>query len=149
MTRTLPDARGALVTAIEHDTAGMDRRQHVAVLDALIAWATARPQDLVFRSSDGVGPVISFEHKKRNVVFWAIRLTRGVGARLEIYPPTGRALADAQRLMVRETINAHTRDVLAEGDRLRISFGALKNANARAAVLDMLNLLLAEPAPVS
>jgi hypothetical protein len=41
-----------------------------------------------------------------------------------------------------ETLNAHSRAVLVEGDRLRIGFGALKNAAAQAAVLALMEELL-------
>jgi hypothetical protein len=42
-----------------------------------------------------------------------------------------------------ETLNAHSREVLVEGDRLRIGFGALKNATGRASVLALMDRLLA------
>ena len=45
--------------------------------------------------------------------------------------------------MVIDTLNAHTREELEYGDRLRISFGALKNATARAAILELMDRLLA------
>ena len=51
-----------------------------------------------------------------------------------------------------QTLNAHSRAVLVEGDRLRIGFGALKNAAAQAAVLALMEQLLAgngEPASSS
>jgi hypothetical protein len=142
MKRTLPVAREGLVASIIQDTAGTDRPRLIAVLDALIEWSLARPQLLAFRVTDGAGPLVSFEHKQLNVVFWAARLTRGAGPRLEIFPPTGRALSDTDRTLVMETLNAHSREVLVEGDRLRISFGALKNVAARTAVLDLLDQLL-------
>jgi hypothetical protein len=44
---------------------------------------------------------------------------------------------------VLETLNAHSRAVLVEGDRLRIGFGALKNAAAQSAVLRLMERLLA------
>jgi hypothetical protein len=41
-----------------------------------------------------------------------------------------------------ETLNANSRQVLVEGDRLRIGFGALKNPAAREAVLALMERLL-------
>ena len=46
------------------------------------------------------------------------------------------------RAKVVETLNAHARLALTEDDRLRIGFGALKNANALAAVTTLLGELL-------
>jgi hypothetical protein len=45
---------------------------------------------------------------------------------------------------VMQTLNAHSRAALVEGDRLRIGFGALKNAAAQAAVLALMDQLLAD-----
>jgi hypothetical protein len=41
-----------------------------------------------------------------------------------------------------EILNAHTRDVLEEKDRLRIGFGALKNSAALVALTGLLGELL-------
>ena len=49
---------------------------------------------------------------------------------------------DADRETVLQTLNAHSREVLVEGDRLRIGFGALKNAAAQTAVLALMEQLL-------
>ena len=43
MSRTLPSAREAFVTAMSRDTSGSDLPRYVSVLDALIAWSAARP----------------------------------------------------------------------------------------------------------
>jgi hypothetical protein len=69
-----------------------------------------------------------------------------VGPRLEIHGKVGEALSDAERASVIETLNAHSREVLVDGDRLRIGFGALKNAAAQAAVLALMERLLARAA---
>jgi hypothetical protein len=143
MSRTLPEARQEFVAAIKRDTPGPDLPRLVAVLDALIAWSVARPALLAFRTDEGRGDVISFERAGSKAVFWSAQVTRGAGPRLEIHPPTGRPLSAEDRATVMETLNAHSREVLVEGDRLRIGFGALKNVAARTAVLALMKQLLA------
>jgi hypothetical protein len=143
MTRTLADARAAFVAAIKQDTPGPDLTRLVAVLDALIAWSAARPELLSFRPPSGRAATVGFERVGAKTPFWSAQVTRGVGAKLEIHGKVGEALSGAERAAVIETLNAHSRDVLVDGDRLRIGFGALKNAAAQAAVLALMERLLA------
>jgi hypothetical protein len=143
MSRTLPAARDAFVAAITRDTPGTDLPRLVAVLDALIAWSIARPELLEFRGGEGRKDVVSFARVGSKAVFWSVQVTRDVGPKLELHLPSATALDDAQRAGVMGTLNAHSRAVLVEGDRLRIGFGALKNAAAQAAVLALLEQLLA------
>jgi hypothetical protein len=149
MSRTLADARQQFVAAIQRDTPGPDLPRLVKVLDALIAWSVARPDQLAFRADEGRSEVISFSLTGTKVVFWSAQVTRGAGPKLEIYPPTGRALSAEERTTVLETLNAHSREALVEGDRLRIGFGALKNDAARTAVLALMTQLLATSAQAS
>ncbi len=145
MSRTLPAAREAFVAAITRDTPGPDLPRLVAVLDALIAWSVARLGLLEFRGGEGRKDVVSFARAGAagtKAVFWSAQVTRGVGPRLELHLPSATALDDARRAGVMETLNAHSRAVLVEGDRLRIGFGALKNAAAQAAVLALMEELL-------
>jgi hypothetical protein len=143
MTRTLAAARQSLVAAIQRDTPGTDLPRLVKVLDTLIAWSVARPSQLAFRADEARSDVISFGLVGTKVVFWSAQVTREAGPRLEIYPPTGRGLSAEERASVLETLNAHSRAVLVDGDRLRIGFGALKNDAARTAVLALMKQLLA------
>ena len=143
MSRTLASAREALVAAIRQDTPGTDLPRLVAVLDALIAWSVARPGTLAFRGGTGKLDTVAFELVESNVVFWSAQVTRGTGPKLEIYPPSGRSLSEEDRTRVMETLNAHSRQALEDGERLRISFGALKNPAAQAAVLGLMEQLLA------
>jgi hypothetical protein len=143
MSRTLPAAREAFVTAIARDTPGTDLPRLVAVLDALLAWSAARPTLLEFRSDDSRNDVLAFFLAGTKVVFWSATASRGAAPTLELYPPAGRSLTPADRTLAMQTLNAHARGVLAEGDRLRIGFGALKNDAARAAVLELMTQLLA------
>jgi hypothetical protein len=142
MSPTLPLAREAFVAAVKQDTPGTDLPRLVAVLDALIAWSVARPGLLEFRPDAGEKGAVSFARVGSRAAFWSAQVTRGVGPRLEIHPPAGHPLNDAQRATVMQTLNAHSRAVLVEGDRLRIGFGALKNVAARAAVLALMEQLL-------
>jgi hypothetical protein len=144
MSSTLPLAREALVAAVTQDTPGTDLPRLVAVLDALIAWSVARPGLLEFRAATGGKGVVSFSRVGSKAAFWSAQVTRGVGPRLEIHLPAGDALDDAQRATVMQILNAHSRAVLVEGDRLRIGFGALKNVAARTAVLALMEQLLAD-----
>jgi hypothetical protein len=140
---TLPAAREALVAAIARDTPGVDQRRLVKVLDALIAWSVARAARLVFRTDAKRNDVLAFELEGTRTVFWSAQVTRGVGPALELYPTGAASLRTDVREMVRQTLNAHSRHELGDGDRLRIGFGALKNDAARAAVLALMSQLLA------
>lgn len=146
MSRTLPLAHHAFVAALSRDTSETELPRLVAVLDALIAWSAARPGVLAFRDAEGRSDVISFARvgarAGSNAVFWSAQVSRGAGAKLEIRAPSGRPLTPEERATALETLNAHSREVLVEGDRLRIGFGALKNAAALAAVLALMQHLL-------
>ncbi len=143
MSRTLPSAREAFVAAIARDMPGTDLPRFVAVLDALIDWSVARPASLEFRAGEGRKDVLSFARVGSKAVFWSAQVTRGVGPKLEIHTPSGQPLSADERARVLQTLNAHSRAVLVEGDRLRIGFGALKNAAAQQAVLELMEQLLA------
>jgi hypothetical protein len=145
MSRTLPVAHQAFVAAIARDTSETELPRLVAVLDALVAWSAARAGVLAFRDADARSDVISFERlggAGARAVFWSAQVTRGAGPRLEIRAPSERPLTTEERAAALATLNAHSREVLVDGDRLRISFGALKNAAALAAVLALMQQLL-------
>jgi hypothetical protein len=145
MSRTLPQSHQALVAAMKRDTPGTDLPRYVAVLDALIAWSTARPGWLAFRDAETRADVVSFNRAKSKEAFWSVAVTRGTGPRLEIHLMAARPLSAQDRAKVMEIMNQHSREVLVEGERLRIGFGALKNAAALAAVLSVMEQLLATP----
>jgi len=147
MSSSLPAARAAFIDAIEKDTPGTDRPRFVAVLDALIAWSVARPDRLTFRADSARSAVLGFARAGAKSAFWSVKVTRGSGPKLEISSASGTTLSDEERATVLETLNAHSRAVLVDGDRLQIGFGALKNAAAQAAVLALLERLLVEGAP--
>ena len=143
MSRTLPSAREALLTAMSRDTRGTDLPRYVAVLDALIAWSAARPALLRFRAKEKRSAVVSFERTGTEAVIWSVQTARDAAPRLEIHVPSGQPMSGEDRATVLQTLNAHSRDVLVEGDRLRIGFGALKNDAALNAVLTLMEQLLA------
>ena len=141
MSRTLHAAREALVTAMKRETSGPELARLVGVLDALIKWSVARPQVLRFHDDSPVN-VLAFECVGSKEVCWSARVTRGDAPKLELYPPPNRSLSAESRATVMETINTYSRQPLTESDRLRIGFGALKNATAFAAVTTLLGELL-------
>jgi hypothetical protein len=141
MSRTLPSARDAFVAAMKRENTGTELARLVAILDTLIKWSVARPQKLTFRDDSGPG-VLAFQCVGSMEVCWSARIVRGDAPKLEIYPPSGRSLSAETRAKVVETLNAYSRQVLNENDRLRIGFGALKNASALAAVTALLGELL-------
>jgi len=143
MNRTLSSAREAFIAAMTRDMPGTDLPRFVAVLDALIDWSVARPDLLEFRAGEGRKDVVSFSRVGSKAVFWSVQVTRGVGPKLEIHTPSDQPLSAEEREQVLQTLNTHSRAVLVEGDRLRIGFGALKNAAAQQAVLALMEQLLA------
>jgi hypothetical protein len=142
--RTLPLAREAFLAAARRDTPGTDLPRYAAVLDALLAWSATRPGRLTFRTEPTAAADLRFGPANGAGVLWAARPTRGGAPTLEI-APGGASLSGEARARAVATLNAHSRAVLAPGDRLRIGFGALKNAAALAAVLALLDDLLGPP----
>jgi hypothetical protein len=142
MAHTLPDARAAFVAATRRDAPGTDFPRYVAVLDALIKWSLARPKLLEFRPATTRTDVIRFGLVGSPAIVWSAQVTRGSGPSLEIDKPSGTPLTPEQRALVLKTLNAHKREQSKEGDRLRISFAALKNTAASAAVLSLMQELL-------
>jgi hypothetical protein len=145
MRRTLSTAHTSFVAAIRRDSPGTDLPRFVAVLDALIAWSAARPGKLAFRGDATRDDVISFGRVGSKASTWSAQVTLGEGPKLELLSPSDAPLSAEDRAMVMATLNAHSRVVLEEGDRLRIGFGALKNEAGRAAVLGLMEQLLERP----
>lgn len=142
MTRTLPVARDAFITAMNRDTAGSDRPRYTAVLDALIEWSLARPEQLQFRSDESASGVVSFQRVGSNAVFWAARPMRGSGPKIEFLPRASAQLPEEKRAAAIECLNGCTRENLDDSERLAITFGALKNLTARETVFSLMDDLL-------
>jgi hypothetical protein len=148
-TRTLSSAREAFVEAVRRDTPGTDLPRYVAVLDALLAWSATRSAQLAFRADAGAKNAISFVRSGTTVAFWSARPVRADAPALEIGSLSSTSLSAEARARAIATLNAHSRSVLIDGDRLRIGFGALKNTAARSAILDLLDDLLANGTSVA
>jgi hypothetical protein len=142
MTRTLAVARAEFIKALTRDTGGSDRPRFIAVLDALIAWSVAHPDQLSFRIEESQQAVVSFERTTSKVVFWTAHPRREGNPKLELLPRAATLLTDEQRAATMEAINAHTSDPLLEDEKLRIGFGALKNTAGRTAILALMEGLL-------
>jgi hypothetical protein len=142
MNRELTDARQGFVTAMQRQTPGTDLARYTAVLDALLDWSAIRDALLQFRPAGTRADVIRFGRARTKEVFWSAQVARDGAPKLEIHLAAGRPLSAEDRARALATLNAHSRNVLEEGDRLRIGFGALKNASALAAVLGLLAQLL-------
>ena len=139
-------ARTAFIEAARRDTPGTDLSRYVAVLDALLAWARAHADQVTLHTAAKRQDVIRFDRAGTKQAFWSVQPTRADAPKLEVHLPAGasRVAATADTL---RTLNAHSRDALEQGDRLRIGFGALKNASALAAVLALLDRLLDDASP--
>lgn len=142
MTRTLPTARTEFINAMNRDTVPTEQPRFTAVLDAVIAWSVARPGLLRFRADETHPGVVSFERVDSKVVFWAATPRRRDVPKLDLLPRAARNLTPEKRADAMEALNAHSREPLTPEDPLRIGFGALKNTNARAAVLELMDQLL-------
>jgi hypothetical protein len=137
----------AFVAAMQRGTPGTDLPRYVAVLDALLAWSAARANRLTLRPDGKRTDVIRFVRAGTKEVFWSAQVSRADGPKLEIHLAAGRPMSAEDRDKTMRTLNAHSRNVLVTGDRLRIGFGALKNAAALAAVLALMDRLLEDPSP--
>ena len=146
MKQEIADGRRAFIEAMQRDTPGSDLPRFTAVLDALLAWSAARGELLTLRTGSARGDVVRFDRAGTKEVFWSAQVVRGDSPKLEIHLSAGRPLSAEDRARTIDTLNAHSRAVLEKDDRLRIGFGALKNAAALAAVLALLEQLLGDGA---
>lgn len=147
MSQSLSTARQAFVAAMQRETSGPDLPRYVAVLDAILAWSAARADRLTFRPGGKRADVIRFDRANSKETLWSAQVARADAPKLEIHLAAARPLSATERASTMQVLNAQSREVLVEGDRLRIGFGALKNAAALAAVLETMDRLLADPAP--
>ena len=143
--RTLQRAREDFITEMNRDTSGPERPRLLAVLDALIDWSKTRSKQVRFREVEKKAGVVSFEWTESRELIWAAQPTRGDAPKLALVPRAANVLTDDQIASARDTLNLHARDQIEAGDKLRIGFGALKNADARAAVLALLDQLVTVP----
>ena len=142
MTRTLPDARDAFITAMNRDTAGSDRPRYTVVLDALVAWSLARPTQLTFRTEPSASGALSFDLAGTNTVFWSARPRRGDAPRIEFLPKAGKHLTAERRAAALDALKNCSRNSSEDDHRLEITFGALKNETVRETVFSIMHDLL-------
>ncbi|HEY5218180.1 MAG TPA: hypothetical protein VIJ16_00150 [Gemmatimonadaceae bacterium] len=138
----LSAARQDFITAIKRDTTPTECPRFLAVLDAMIEWSLARPTLVSFRPDESHDGTIAFGRVGSKVTLWTASPRKRDMPRLELLPRAARFLTADDRATVVATFNAHARDELTAEEPLRITFGALKNKTARAAVLDCMDRLL-------
>jgi hypothetical protein len=134
--------RAAFLVAVARDTPGSDLERYTVVLDDLLAWAAANPDRVVAMPAAGTPGVIAFAPASGATgPRWSVRPVRGETPVVELLPAAGDD-QEAASTRVRALFNAHSRAVLGPDSRPRIGFGALKNPEARAALLALLDELL-------
>lgn len=142
---SLDASRTAFIAGVRRETPGSDLPRYVAVLDVLLAWAATHADRVVLSPSARQPRRIRFEHVGTRSPLWSAHAKRTGSPMLEIHVESSSPTPGGERRAeVMRTLNAHTRVTLAEGDRLLIGFGALKNDAALAAVLALLDRLLAD-----
>jgi hypothetical protein len=142
MSATLPLARAAFISQMNRDTMPTERPRLLAVLDAMIEWSAARPGRVRFRADTNEKGVVRFESLGSKTVIWSATPRRNDTPVLELLPGASRFLSEEERADAIGTLNALTRETLDPTGRLHIGFGALKNAAACAAVLQLMDALL-------
>lgn len=143
--QALSVARQDFISALKRDTAPTECPRFLAVLDSFIEWSLARPTHVKFDAEESHDGTIVFSRvgsKSRKVVMWAATPRKRAMPRLELLPRAARFLPEDDRAAVVATFNAYARDEMSLGEPLRITFGALKNETARAAVLECMDRLL-------
>jgi len=145
MSQDLSTAKKAFADAAARQTPGTDLPRYLVVLDALLAWTAERPNQLTLAPAKR-DDTLRFLRAGTSEPFWSAQVVRADAPKLEIHLASARPLSAEERAETMRTLNAHSREALIEGDRLRIGFGALKNARALAAILELMDWLLAEPA---
>jgi hypothetical protein len=141
MPPTVSLAREAFIARMNRDTAHVERPRLVAVLDAILAWSAARP-DVQFRADDNTKGIIRFECVDSHAVLWSATPRHQDTPVLELLPGASRVLSDEERATAIATLGAHTSQIQDPTGRLHIGFSALKNANARTAVMDLMGELV-------
>lgn len=143
--QALTAARQEFIAALKRDTTPTECPRFLAVLDAFIEWSLARPTLVKFNPEESHDGTVTFSRvsaKAKPVALWAASLRGRDMPRMELLPRAARFLPQDERAAVTATLNTYSRDEVAPGDPLRITFGALKNRTARAAMLECMDRLL-------
>lgn len=141
MSGTLSSAREEFMRHMYRDNLTAERPRMLAVLDAMIAWSSEHAERVRYRPDGNTSGVIRFEEIGSRSVFWSATPRRGNVPLLQLLPGAGRLLTEAERKDAVDRLNALTRESNPAG-RLQIGFGALKNPEGRAAVLELMQELL-------
>jgi hypothetical protein len=140
--QALAAARQDFITGLKRDTTPTECPRFLAVLDSIIEWSLAHPTQVRFDPAESHDGTITFTRVDSKAVMWTASLRKRDMPRLTLLPRTARLLSSEVRAEVVNTFNAHARDELTMENPLRITFGALKNKTARAAVLECMDRLL-------
>jgi hypothetical protein len=130
------------------DNVVAERPRLLAVLDAVIAWSAAHSELVRFRPDENTKGVIRFEEVATNTVFWTATPRRSNSPLLQLLPGGARLLTDEDRTDAVTRLNSFTREAN-PAERMHIGFGALKNLEGRAAVLELMEELLQKVNPAS
>ena len=141
MPPTLATARDAFIREMYLHNGVAERPRLLAVLDALIAWSSANATRVRFRPDENTKGVIRFEDVSSHAVLFMVSPRRANVPLLQLLPGATRLLSEDERSDVVTRLNSHTRE-LNPLSRMHISFGALKNAEGRAAVFALMDEVL-------
>lgn len=148
MPPTLSSAREEFIKHMYRDNVVAERPRLLAVLDAVIAWSAAHSELVRFRPDENTKGVIRFEEVSTNTVFWTATPRRANSPVLQLLPGATRLLSEEDRNDAVARLNSFTREAN-PADRMHIGFGALKNAEGRAAVFELMDELLQKVSPAS
>ena len=121
--------------------AGEVQRFSDALAD-FINWSLARPQLLRRHDTNTDLKVVSFARRSDDAILWAATPRRGDVARFDILPRALNKLDPALRLEAVELIRSISSETIEDDAPLRIRFLALKNAESRRKVLELLGRIL-------
>jgi hypothetical protein len=148
MPTTLSAAREEFIRHMYRDNVVADRPRLLAVLDAVLAWSAAHPNQVRFRPDENTKGVIRFEDIASNTVFWAASPRRQNVPLLQLLPGASRFVSEETKTEAVARLNAHTREANPNGN-MHIGFGALKSPVGRAAVLELMDELLDKMQPAN
>ena len=111
-------------------------------LGDFINWSMQRPQALRRNDTGTDLKVVSFARVSDGSIFWAASPRRGDIATFDIMPRAHSKLSPEARLDALELIRSISSETIADDAALRIPFLALKNAESRRKLLELLGRLL-------
>ncbi|MEP7343741.1 MAG: hypothetical protein ABI877_00680 [Gemmatimonadaceae bacterium] len=141
----LPQYRSAFIAQVSREVPHPDEQQRfIQVLDHFVQWSVLRPGKLGLSEASNRKHIVSFERLADGAVFWTA-YPRDRGARLEILPRARPSLSAARLEDAIAVLSSVTVEPISEETPLSISFAALKNADARDRVTQLLDRILSDP----